>query len=96
MFSGHVGSLFCVFSGLPWFSGAGNASFRLELGFAKVLALEEPLALRSDKNKVYGINLSVFLERCGAGVSAGRGACGLEFGTWDWFGLGLGIWVGDW
>ena len=54
------------------------------------MALEEPLALRSDKNKVYGINLSVFLERCGRGRQ--RRAWGVWTGVWD---LGL-VWTGTW
>ena len=49
------------FSGLSWFFLVlGNASFFLELRFARVSAQEEPLAPRSDQNKFFGIFLNVF------------------------------------
>ena len=55
--SGHV----CYFSvflfGLPlFFLVLGNASFCLELRFARGSAQEETLAQRSDQNKVFGID----------------------------------------
>ena len=97
--SGHVWSLFCVFLGLPWFFLVlGNASFCLELGFARVSAQVEPLAPRSDQNKVFGIFLSVlghFSCVPWAWASAqrmGRGDWGVAIGDW---GLGTGTGTGE-
>ncbi len=89
--SGHVWSLFCVFLGVPWFFLVlGNASFCLELGFARVSAQVEPLAPRSDQNKVFGIFLSVLGDfSCvpWAWASAQR----MGRGDWEWP-LGIGDW----
>ena len=71
--SGHVWLLFCVFLGFPCFSLVmGNASLCLELGFARVSAQVEPLASKSDQNKVFDVFSerfwSLFLRAVGVGV----------------------------
>ncbi len=66
----------CFLSGCLGFLVLANASSCLQLRFARVSAQEEPLAPRSDQNKVFGH----FSERFGSLFSvlflAGRLGCG--------------------
>ena len=95
-----MGGCFLVMSGYfsVFFCGClgslvlANASCCLELRFARASAQEEPLAPRSDQNKIFGIFLSVlghFLARAWA-LGVGRGGLGIGTGDWtgDW-GVGL-------